>query len=435
MSAKADNLMQRFGANISQTVAQRPSTPQGTPPAGQADKYAGAFRVRAFAELPVDAVLADPQPRTEFDAEDLDRLAASIKRFGQLAPIRVRHDPARDAWVVLVGERRLRACKLAGLERVRVEFVEREMTEADVLAEQVVENAVRADLQPVEAGRAYKRLMDLNGWTAQQVGETLGIEATAVYRALSLLKLPEDVADQVDAGEIKATAAYEISKLQIADEQRELARKVVEEGLDHKATVAEVRRRQKSRDVPSLAARRRLPAEQRHRGTRGVRVTIQVDRQAHDGRRRCGPPRDRRPARAERSRRRGGLKVAYESKSGRDGQGVAMGGRKRDTGKKPGQARRPVAPRKGAEPGDRSVKTKGRDVDFSVELATYDEHLPELLGSEGKFVLILGSAVDGPFDTYEKALDAGYEKYDLKPFLVKQIRAAEPIQYFTRDLR
>ena len=76
---------------------------------------------------------------------------------------------------------RLRACKLAGLQRVRVEFVEREMTESDVLAEQVVENAVRSDLQPVESGRAYKRLMDLNGWTAQQVAETLGIEPTAVY--------------------------------------------------------------------------------------------------------------------------------------------------------------------------------------------------------------------------------------------------------------
>jgi hypothetical protein len=81
------------------------------------------------------------------------------------------------------------------------------------------------------------------------------------------------------------------------------------------------------------------------------------------------------------------------------------------------------------------VKTKGRAANFKVELAAYDEHLPELLSSEGKFVLILGSAVDGPFDTYEEALDAGYEKHGLKQFLVKQIRAAEPIQYFTRDLR
>ena len=110
--------------------------------------------------------------------------------------------------------------------------------------------------------------MDLNGWTAQQVAETLGIEPTAVYRALSLLKLPEDVAAQVDAGEIKATAAYEISKLQIADDQRELAQKVLSEGLDHKATVAEVRNaRRHARLEPG--GRRRLPAEQRHRGPGG----------------------------------------------------------------------------------------------------------------------------------------------------------------------
>ena len=273
MSAKADSMLQKFGASIGQAVAQRPASVP--PTASQTDKFAGAVRARMFAEMPVGVIVADAQPRTEFDGVELERLAASIARFGQLAPIRVRHDPARNAWVVLVGERRLRACKLAGLERVRVEFVEREMTEADVLAEQVVENAVRADLQPVEAGRAYKRLMDLNGWTAQQVAETLGVEPTAVYRALSLLKLPEDVAARVDAGEIRATAAYEISKLQIADDQRDLAERVVAEGLDHRATVSEVRRRQATRS--SRGGRRtRLPAEQRHRGTRGVRVTIQV---------------------------------------------------------------------------------------------------------------------------------------------------------------
>ena len=83
------------------------------------------------------------------------------------------------------------------------------------------------------------------------------------------------MAAQVDAGEIKATAAYEISKLQIADEQRELAQKVLSEGLDHRATVAEVRNRQSQRSARS-SGRRRLPAEQRHRGSRGVRVTIQV---------------------------------------------------------------------------------------------------------------------------------------------------------------
>jgi ParB family chromosome partitioning protein len=273
--SKSESLLDRFGANIAQTVAPRPgaaAAPAAMPP----DQYEGAVKARTFAEMPVDAIACDPQPRAEFDEAELRRLAESIKRFGQLAPIRVRHDAGRGAWVVLVGERRLRACRLAGLERVRVEFVERAMTEADVLAEQVVENAVRSDLKPVEAARAYERLMALNGWTAQQVAETLGIEPSGVYRSLGLLRLPEDVAARVDAGEIKATAAYEISKLQIADDQRDLADRVVAEGLDHKATAAEATRRRRAKPAGRAGGKGklRMPAEQKFRGTRGVRVIV-----------------------------------------------------------------------------------------------------------------------------------------------------------------
>jgi ParB family transcriptional regulator, chromosome partitioning protein len=271
--SKSDALLNRFGTNIAQTVTPRPGiipTPASLPP----DKYEGAIKARTFAEMPIDSIVCAPQPRTEFDETELQRLADSIKRFGQLAPIRIRHNAEQGIWVVLVGERRLRACRLAGLERVRVEFVERAMTEADVLAEQVVENAVRADLKPVEQARAYERLMTLNGWTAQQVAETLGIEPSNVYRSLGLLRLPEDVAAKVDTGEIKATAAYEISKLQIADDQRELAERVVAESLDHKATAAEVTRRRKARSADRSKTKIRIPAEQRFRGTRGVRVTV-----------------------------------------------------------------------------------------------------------------------------------------------------------------
>jgi ParB family transcriptional regulator, chromosome partitioning protein len=270
--SKSDALLNRFGANIAQTVAPRPGTAPATA-APPPDKYEGAVKARTFAEMPVDAIACGPQPRAEFDEAELQRLADSIKRFGQLAPIRVRHDGEQGTWIVLVGERRLRACRLAGLKRVRVEFVERAMTEADVLAEQVVENAVRADLKPVEQAR---RLMALNGWTAQQVAETLGIEPSGVYRSLGLLRLPEDIAARVDTGEIKATAAYEISKLQIADDQRELAGRVVTEGLDHKATAAEVTQRRKVRSPGRAKGKIRLPAEQQFRGTRGVRVTVRT---------------------------------------------------------------------------------------------------------------------------------------------------------------
>ena len=110
MSAKADKILEKFGSNISRAVTPRAAqtaSPSEAPP----DKYAGATRSRMFAELPVDAITCNLQARTEFDPGDLERLATSIKRFGQLAPIRVRHDAERGTWVVLVGERRLRACR------------------------------------------------------------------------------------------------------------------------------------------------------------------------------------------------------------------------------------------------------------------------------------------------------------------------------------
>ncbi|MGC8638525.1 MAG: hypothetical protein ACP5XB_01460 [Isosphaeraceae bacterium] len=68
------------------------------------------------------------------------------------------------------------------------------------------------------------------------------------------------------------------------------------------------------------------------------------------------------------------------------------------------------------------------------ELATYNENLIDLLAHEGKYVLVRGVTIRGPFDTYENALAAGYEEFGLDPFLVKQIHKAEPIQYFSRDL-
>jgi ParB family transcriptional regulator, chromosome partitioning protein len=280
--SKADQLAQKYGANLAQTVGLRPDMAGQPPDVVAPDKFDGAIKSRAFAELPVGAVERDEsQPREEFDPDDLRRLADSITRFGQLAPIRVRHDAARGRWVVLVGERRLRACKLAGLERVRVEFVEREMSRADILAEQTVENMVRSPLSPVEQGRAYKRLMDLHGWTAKDLSETIGVEATAVYRSLALLRLPDDVAERVDSGEIKATAAYEIAKLQFADDQRAVAVAVVSGDLDHKATVAAVAKRKAASRTTrgkGRGAKAKPPTTRMFRTTSGAKITIERGR-------------------------------------------------------------------------------------------------------------------------------------------------------------
>jgi len=81
-----------------------------------------------------------------------------------------------------------------------------------------------------------------------------------------------------------------------------------------------------------------------------------------------------------------------------------------------------------------AVSTEKAAMALEKELSVYDAHLIELLASEGKYVLICGEEISGVFDSYEQALDAGYQKYGLRPFLVKQINRAEPIHYFSRDL-
>ncbi len=72
--------------------------------------------------------------------------------------------------------------------------------------------------------------------------------------------------------------------------------------------------------------------------------------------------------------------------------------------------------------------------DLKIELETYEAHKPSLLGKEGKYVLICGSELSEPWDTYEDALKAGYEKYGVKPFLVKQIQGTERVQFLTRSV-
>lgn len=80
------------------------------------------------------------------------------------------------------------------------------------------------------------------------------------------------------------------------------------------------------------------------------------------------------------------------------------------------------------------MDTRDRAVALEQEIATYENRKPELLRDEGKFVLVQGNDLGGVFDTYEDAIKAGYDKYALKPFLVKQIHAIEHIQHFSREL-
>ena len=185
----------------------------------------GRKRLDEACQLRLERIVPDPrQPRTEFDPDALARLAESLKQRGQLQPIRVRWDEATDRYIVIVGERRYRAAKLAGLQTITCIVTMEDASPQQLLEDQLVENALREDLKPLEQARAFRSLLTARGLTRRQLAERLQIGHASITRALALLELPTPIQDDVEAGKIAPNTAYEISKVDDPGEQATLAR-------------------------------------------------------------------------------------------------------------------------------------------------------------------------------------------------------------------
>ena len=202
-------MMERDGQNVAESIGSRPGQHDGAGPGLEpglrsrssgpaadpaAARLVGVVRTKAAAEIPIDRITRDPdQPREDFDEEGLGRLASSLKARGQLQPIRVRWDEGRGLYVIVCGERRWRAAALGGLTTMSCVIMDGPISAGELLMIQVVENALREDLRPIERARAYRALMDLNGWSTRQAAAELAIDQTSVVNALKLLELPESV--------------------------------------------------------------------------------------------------------------------------------------------------------------------------------------------------------------------------------------------------
>jgi ParB family chromosome partitioning protein len=200
-------------------------------------------RSKAALEIPVDKIEPDPdQPREEFDDEAMQRLAGSVQARGILQPIRVRWDEERKRYVIIAGERRWRASRMAGLATLPCVVDDRPATPGELLAMQMVENCLREDLKPIEQAKAFRALMDLNGWSGNQLAKELGVAQSGVVQTLALLELPTLVQAAVDGGTIPASTAYALTALEDSAAQTELAARVVAEGLSRAETAEVVRR-------------------------------------------------------------------------------------------------------------------------------------------------------------------------------------------------
>ena len=195
----------------------------------------------AALEIDIDAIAANPyQPRIAMDAEALQTLAASIRVHGVIQPLVVTHGPERGRYILIAGERRWRAARLAGLGAVPA--IVKEAAPRAMLELALVENVVRADLAPLEEAAAYRQLVDDFGLTQAAVAERVGRSRVSVTNTLRLLALPDRVQRALGAGEISEGHARALLGLPTAPEQVAALEWIVERGLSVRQTEELVRR-------------------------------------------------------------------------------------------------------------------------------------------------------------------------------------------------
>ncbi len=176
----------------------------------------------------IENIIPNPdQPRKNFDEEALSELAASIKDKGVIQPIIV--EKSGDRFIIIAGERRYRASKLAGLKEMPV--IERNYTNNEKLEIALIENIQREDLNPIEEAIAYKELMDIENLNQEELAEKVGKKRSTVANSLRLLKLPEEVQNSLVQGIVSAGHARAILSMNTSKQMSELHQRILDEGL------------------------------------------------------------------------------------------------------------------------------------------------------------------------------------------------------------
>ena len=211
-------------------------------------------------ELPIAAISRNPyQPRQDLEPEQLQALAASIAEHGVLQPILVTE--RTGGYLLIAGERRLRAAEMAGLERIPA--LVRPADAASQLAWALIENLQRADLNPLEAAHAFRQLVDEFGFSPDDVGARIGRSRSTVANTLRLLELDQRVQDAVQAGTISEGHGRAIGGLDDHEQQSELLGQVVARGLSVRQTEELVRRLRAHRNRPNRTPFERNPDVER----------------------------------------------------------------------------------------------------------------------------------------------------------------------------
>lgn len=185
-------------------------------------------QIGEISELPIDMVSPNPdQPRTDIDEESVAELADSIRKVGVLQPIIVR--PLGESYQIIAGERRWRASRVAGLERVPVRVITTSELESLELA--LIENLQREDLNAIEEARGYRRLLSEHQMTQAELADKVSKSRSTVTNAMRLLDLPDSVQDMVYGGKLSAGHGRAILAVPEEAQRLSLAQKAADDGL------------------------------------------------------------------------------------------------------------------------------------------------------------------------------------------------------------
>jgi len=183
-------------------------------------------------ELSIDLITTNPdQPRKVFDENELSDLCDSIKEFGIIQPIIVKKD-TKGLYILIAGERRLRAATMAGLKKIPVIIREADEKESALLA--IVENVQRQNLNYIEEAAAYKRLMEDYGLTQNEISRRVGKQQSTISNKIRLLALPLDI--QIVLAKNQLTERHARALLKVTDEKvrKQILDKIIGHGLNVK---------------------------------------------------------------------------------------------------------------------------------------------------------------------------------------------------------
>ncbi len=213
---------QRLGRGLDSLIPEMPELDLQSPQAQEERTAAGVQAV------PLRRIELNPkQPRLEMDPQELERLSASIRESGVIQPVVVR--PRGDVYELVVGERRLRATLMAGLDSIPA--IIRDVPDDKLLELALVENIQRADLNAIEKAKAISRMIEELDLTQEEAGRRLGLERSTVTNLLRLLELGEELQQMVSRGTLSAGHARALLGVEDFAARMRLARMIVEKGL------------------------------------------------------------------------------------------------------------------------------------------------------------------------------------------------------------